>query len=457
MSGTALSASRAILTITISMTAALFLTATGFAQAQRDSDLLDQVRRMEKVKADKIEADLRSTLQEVQRLTPANSAKAVERLKTALVQIEDDTILPEARRMVLIRMLKDRIRVTEADAKPTEKTAKQPPVNNRLADEQRRLAEQNRIKERLKAAQNPQQEDKIDDAARATNVPAGRSTNSKEEFAQDRIASRLDQAAENRKLRDERERSNRGASLDIDRSASPANGDLEFPRDWTERTKGRTTAPKLTVKEKALIKALNTPISVSFRNSRLEDVIEYLKTVLDQPILMDSEAMKEVEASYDTPITLNLKNVSARTILHKILADINMNYVIKDETIHVTSAREARRMMVVRRYYIGDLIGAGGALTQLNGLTTNPLGNPLVNPLFNPLVNPLANLPAQQNNQTAQTVNMLIEMIKSSVDSQSWQTNGGEGTISFHAPSMSLIVKQSAEVHTQMSSAGFGK
>jgi hypothetical protein len=48
-------------------------------------------------------------------------------------------------------------------------------------------------------------------------------------------------------------------------------------------------------------------------------------------------------------------------------------------------------------------------------------------------------------------------MIQTSVDPQSWQANGGNGSIVFNAPSMSLIIKQSAEVHALLGGSGMMK
>ena len=49
--------------------------------------------------------------------------------------------------------------------------------------------------------------------------------------------------------------------------------------------------------------------------------------------------------------------------------------------------------------------------------------------------------------QLAQNVGGIVEMIKNSVDPMSWQGQGGQGSIGFNIPTMSLIIRQSAEVH----------
>src|SRR5262249_23138334 len=105
-------------------------------------------------------------------------------------------------------------------------------------------------------------------------------------------AARTAQAAETlanlRGVRNDREQRLSSVSRDIDRSSTPSSGDVEFPKDFRQRTKTRGSAPALTAKEKAIIKALDTPITVSFKDSRFQDVIDYLSTLIGQPILLDN-------------------------------------------------------------------------------------------------------------------------------------------------------------------------
>jgi hypothetical protein len=46
----------------------------------------------------------------------------------------------------------------------------------------------------------------------------------------------------------------------------------------------------------------------------------------------------------------------------------------------------------------------------------------------------------------------IVEMIKGSVDPNSWRDNGGEGTIVFDPRTLSIIVKQTSEVHSILGS-----
>jgi len=51
-------------------------------------------------------------------------------------------------------------------------------------------------------------------------------------------------------------------------------------------------------------------------------------------------------------------------------------------------------------------------------------------------------------------VTKIIDMIQTSVDPDSWKVNGGLGTIHFNAPTMSLVITNSAEVQAAIGTGG---
>jgi hypothetical protein len=104
-----------------------------------------------------------------------------------------------------------------------------------------------------------------------------------------------------------------------------------------------------------------------------------------------------------------------------MLADLGLTYIVKDEAIFVTTPTKAKDYMTVRTYYIGDLA-------------------PQYDLRYGPFLGQL---------QAAQTISQLVNMIQNNVEKESWEANGkeGGGTIVFSPATMSLIVKQSAEVH----------
>ena len=118
----------------------------------------------------------------------------------------------------------------------------------------------------------------------------------------------------------------------------PPADDITFPKDFRERTKNRKSQLiPLTAKEKAIMQSLGTPISVNFKDSRFEDVIEYLATFTNQPIVLDKNDLADAQVTYETPVNVRVRSVSVRSLLRKILNELGLTYVIKDEVIQVVS------------------------------------------------------------------------------------------------------------------------
>jgi type II secretory pathway component GspD/PulD (secretin) len=235
--------------------------------------------------------------------------------------------------------------------------------------------------------------------------------------------SAADQLQELRALRSEREFRTALAFMDVERSAMPPRGDIEFPprAKWLEISKRKSALNPLTAKEKAILDALNKPITIDLKDAKFEEVIAYLEEKTGLTFLVDKNALEQANVGYDTPVTVKARAVSLRSIFRKVLGELNLAYVIKDEMLQITSAERAKTMTTTRAYYLGDLVGVGG-------FNFGPLGNAL---------------------QMYNDVTQLIATIVQTVDPDSWEINGkgGVGTITFNPGTMTLIIKNTAEVH----------
>jgi hypothetical protein len=398
------------------------------APRDRDNDLLDKARRAEAVAAQKVEAEVREAVLEAQRLAASDRAKAIARLKKAITLLEDDTALTDSRRASLQRMLKDRIRVLEAGpAREEERPVKGARDDERRTAAEKKTADQAIIDQQMAAIRDLQRDGKYTEANRLAHELARKYPANPSVLALVRSTSSAAQVADQRTSTRDRDRRVAGVYRDVDRSGMPPSGDIEFPKDWAEKTKRRLkSSSQLTAKEKAILDALNLPISADFRESRFEDVIEYLQTVMGQPIVVDKSALDDAHVTYETPVSFRIKGkVAARTVLRTILSNLGLYYNVKEEVIMVTTAEKARAMLTTKAYPIGDLVAPDLLALQLGG---GALGQA----------------------QMVQNAKMIIDMITSSVDPPSWQVNGGLGTISFNLATMSLVVKQSAEVHSML-------
>jgi hypothetical protein len=390
--------------------------------AQTPGDLLDQTRRLQAVGAQQLEADVRLGLSEASRLTDKD--QAVARYKNLLVRVEADKSLPDDRRASLKRVLADRIRVAETatvdakdEAKPRVEVAK-PQAAVDVAKIKEGIAEVVELNKQGKQTEAQKQAREL--LAKhpenvAVQVLNGVSTTA---------ASLVEADA----VRTEKDSRRVYAMRDMDKSMLPPIGDVEFPKDWKEKSERRLKAYGVSAEEKAMLQALAAPIQVEFKNSRLQDVMEYLSTRMNRTIIIDKNALDEGQLNYDTPVTFSLKTpVATRTALRYILQQLNLTYVVRDGTIQVTNQVRAKDQMVTRSYYIGDLVsgtGTFGGAVQF-GLNVD-------------------------HAQLAQNVQAIIEMITQSVDPQSWQGRGGLGNVGYNIPTQSLIIRQSAEVHSMI-------
>ena len=149
--------------------------------------------------------------------------------------------------------------------------------------------------------------------------------------------------------------------------------------------------------------------------------------MLDQPLLLDKKSLEDLLVDLKKGVSLQAKGLSGRTVLRSVLASQGLTFIVKDETIQVVTLEKAKSTLTTRAYYLGDLVTGVG-----------PFGDFRFGPFLN-----LA--------QTQESVRVLQETITKSIDPLSWRENGGPGTVTFHLPSMSLIVRAPTEVHFTLS------
>jgi hypothetical protein len=440
---------------------ALLITPLALAQQPRDS-LLEDARKRQEVATQKAELDVKSAMKEAASSRPA---EALALLKKTLDRVEVDVDITPSSKETMVRSLKDRIRITELLAKMTTDQAiaeaqKNAKANARNAEADKQKAEREKIRVAINEivqlqgkGMNAEADRKARDlAAQYPDNPAAKvmGTNA---FLNARIR-------EARDLLSDLDRRSQYAMNEVTRSSMPSNGDVEFDKKrWGEISKARKSEP-LSEKEKALLAALNKMVQPNFRNTKLEDALDTISQLTGQTIILDKKGLEDVNTSAETLINFSLpREVTVRTVLRKLLKDNDLTYVIKDEVIYVTSSNEARRFMTTKAYYVGDLtvgLGAmgnsiqnGAALSAYPWLNVNGALVPN-NPALSAQVG--VQLAEKQELEMAQHI---MNMIKESIDPQSWAGAGsaGAGSISYDRVTKSIVVRQSAEIHSLMRSS----
>jgi len=359
-------------------------------------DLQDIVER-DKIAVQKLVSDVTDALSRARAFEKSDPARSKQWLEDALEKIVNSKELPDEQRTDLRRRVQ--IRLNEV---------------TRLARNQERAEEEaaKRAADKLKR----EQQDKSSNGSSAT------------ETVKKYVSSTKDQIAAADRLRAQRAKGNLGVLSSIEVSATPIDGVVEYPKYWAQLTESRKNfvGNRLTEKEIALLKALNSTLSIDFKELQFKEVIEYLSDKTGLAIIVDDASLKEAMVDYADLVTLKVKKVTVRTILKKVLADRGLAYILKDGTVQVVTAQRARETMVVRSYPIDDLVGGG-------------------NQLYGPFVNRSIML---------SNVQSLIQTIQNAMDPSLWNTNGGPGSITFSETSRALIIRAPAEMHYMFGGGG---
>jgi hypothetical protein len=409
---------------------AAWLTSSAPGQSKPE-DLLNRAKADQALLTQRLDSRMRDALAEARRLQPLSQARAVNALKTALLQL-DDPLVPASFRSEWTVQLNAQVRLIEAGKKMA--------APDEINPVKRQVREAD-VK-RAKAAQDEYNEVKRSVDTIAALVRAGNTAQAQKEA--EALAKRYpdnpaaitmtDSTSMNQRVADARflvEQQKQGylvAMRSVDKSAIPIKGDIEFDKErFREITKLRMK-PALTKKEQQLMRALDEPITLGFKDAPFEEVLKSLSTQMGVNILVDKLAMNQAMIESSTPVSITLRDVTGRTALRKLLQDHQLTYIIKDETIQVVTIDKARETLVTRVYYLGDLLRGVGPLGGAAALQWGPWVDML---------------------QTQDNANKIIEMIKT-IDPDSWKERGGNGTIAFNLPSMSIIVRQTAEVHARL-------
>jgi len=156
---------------------------------------------------------------------------------------------------------------------------------------------------------------------------------------------------------------------------------------------------------------LHRPVNVSFAETPLADAVEIIAEATGCQMFLDRRGLAEAGIEADVPVNIRLQEVPAEMVLGLMLGQLGLDYYIKHGVIVVTTAEKAVADLEVRVYPVQDLIEPIG-LTRRSPDTE---------------------------------ASRLTDVIQSSVEPESWQDNGGRGTIRYYRGT--LVVLQTAKVH----------
>ena len=403
--------------------AALLAFTWSAAQADdKTGDLLEQARKRQEVEAQRLEAEVNSALKEAEKLK-GSPTKAAELLRGVLPKIETDTTLKSEKRVSLLLSVKEKIATLEVTAKSTkDSSARDLPSAKKDGDAKIDEA----LRRDLDALKALQLEGRILEAGRLSEAISKRYPDHPA-AVQARERSRIAESVRDAGTIRSEKAGNTGSALNsVGRASTPPAGDYELPKDWAKKTKDRekyrNELVRMTEREKMIVEILNgtTTAPIDFKDMPFEEVLKLIEKELRLPLVVSKPALDEMKVGYESTLSVSLpKQVSRRTLLRRCLGELGLTYIVKNENLEITSVLRAQNELTTRYFDVSDLIRMGGLAGWTGGQGKDPIQG-------------------------------LIDFIQATVDPGSWQKGGGAGSITYFAPTRTLIVRNTSEVINSM-------
>jgi general secretion pathway protein D len=280
------------------------------------------------------------------------------------------------------------------------------------------------------------------------------------------------------KLKDDKEGSFYDQLWDVEKAAIVNVGDdnpVAFPENWAELTKRRkgrygNDNREWTEEEKRIQKSLSDKVSLHFEDAPLMEVIRYVRTAAGINVVIDIPALEEEGFTTNTPVTIDVDNIMVKSALNLLLEPMGLGYSIDNEALNITSAIRQQGKLVPAAYPVADLVvSLRGKTQQAGGAFSSPLmysGDSAISPVGGPAgagqfqvasggASPFMGgngLNAAVSGQREQyDFDTLIDLITSVVEPDSWTEVGGAGKIESNETTLSLVIRQTQQVHDEIS------
>jgi hypothetical protein len=103
--------------------------------------------------------------------------------------------------------------------------------------------------------------------------------------------------------------------------------------------------------------ALTEPSDLDFTETPLSDIVDYLSDLHRLGIQIRNKALEDAGTTSDTPITANIRALSLQDTLETILDELDLTWLVRNETLQITTKEQADGELCVRVYDIADLLG----------------------------------------------------------------------------------------------------
>ena len=269
--------------------------------------------------------------------------------------------------------------------------------------------------------------------------------------------------------------------------------------EWSQLTEGRREMLRRMGRQKSEAELeiegkLKTPVLLEFENAPLSSVMDFLAKLAQVNLHLDLIGLAEQGIPTDDPVTIQLsQEISLESALNLILEPRGLSHVIKDEVLQITSEQVREGQVYFDTYNVADLVipipnfvpagmglasayktamdnaGSGyNAFTMssspLSAVASNGGGrsNAMIDPSVlaqmsgggpgasSPSPMPMGFGPGGMGGAAMADFDSLINLIVSTVEPDTWDEVGGVGTIEQFDTNLSLVIRQTEEVHEQI-------
>jgi hypothetical protein len=119
--------------------------------------------------------------------------------------------------------------------------------------------------------------------------------------------------------------------------------------------------------EKRIAAALGDETTNAFVETPLDEAIQMISRNHNIPIVVDRRALEEIGLTPDTPVNIDLKNITLRSFLRLMLRELDLTYMVKDQVMQITTLEAAEQNLGTQMYRLPDNLvdKSGEVLTAL--------------------------------------------------------------------------------------------
>lgn len=263
----------------------------------------------------------------------------------------------------------------------------------------------------------------------------------------------------------------------------------------TKRKGSKERVQRRTEREIEIEKRLKTPVMLKYQDTPLTEVMSGLSELTGVNIHLDPRGLTQEGVNTDTPVTINLtKEISLKSALNLILEPLHLTYTINDEVLKITSEQLRDGQIYPLTYNVADLVTpvpnfvpsnniglqglindsmaaasqgkvggfAGNGPTVLvndrrtkggaaNGDVLAQQFNAAPTNGMSPSTVPIGAGPGGMGAGANADFDSLIDLIVSTVSTDTWAENGGgEAEIRPFPTNLSLVISQTQAVHEEI-------